>query len=399
MLCCSCSACALISSAVAASSSDALAFCWVVWLNCTTAELIWLTPEDCSSEAADISCTRSEVRLMLGTIESSKRPARSANSTLELATSPISCAATWLRSASLRTSAATTANPLPCSPARAASIAALSASRLVWYAMSSMMPIFCAICFIAWVVATTASPPSTVSLAAWVAMPSVIRAFSVFWLIDAVICSSEALVSSTPAACSLAACDSDCAVALTSSDALARVSALVLTSPTTCDSFPTMVRIASSNCAVSSRPCTSIRMVRSPSDKPLATATARRIGPVTLRLITTPRMAPSNTPLQMMATSSLELRAWIAPASALAAAALRSRRPLRSVIRLSTSSELARTARDSAASSGLASRSASRLATSMKRPRSSRYFCQARSNCASLFLPSSLWKLSRARAM
>ncbi|MNG02415.1 hypothetical protein D3C84_854430 [compost metagenome] len=42
----------------------------------------------------------------------------------------------WLvRLASWRTSSATTANPRPCSPARAASMAALSASRLVCSAM------------------------------------------------------------------------------------------------------------------------------------------------------------------------------------------------------------------------------------------------------------------------
>ncbi len=131
---------------------------------------------------------------------------------------PISCAATWLRSASLRTSAATTAKPLPCSPARAASIAAFSASRFVWYAMSSMMLIFCAICFIAATVALHGRRrPRPASRAALVAMLSVTLAFSVFCAMDAVICSMEALVSSTPAACSLAACDSVCAVELTSS--------------------------------------------------------------------------------------------------------------------------------------------------------------------------------------
>ncbi|MCW0438619.1 hypothetical protein NB723_003583 [Xanthomonas sacchari] len=98
-----------------------------------------------------------------------------------------------------------------------------------------MMLIFCAICFIACTVARTDSPPSSAWLEALLAMPSVILAFSVFCEIEAVICSSEALVSSTPAACSLAAWLSDCAVALTSSEALASASALLLTSLTTCD--------------------------------------------------------------------------------------------------------------------------------------------------------------------
>ena len=59
----------------------------------------------------------------------------------------ISFVADETRSASWRTSSATTANPRPCSPARAASMAALRARRFVCAAMSSMtatiFPISC----------------------------------------------------------------------------------------------------------------------------------------------------------------------------------------------------------------------------------------------------------------
>src|SRR5436190_2864860 len=57
----------------------------------------------------------------------------------------ISLAAAADRCARLRTSAATTANPRPCSPARAASTAAFRARRLVWNAISSMTEMISAI--------------------------------------------------------------------------------------------------------------------------------------------------------------------------------------------------------------------------------------------------------------
>ena len=58
----------------------------------------------------------------------------------------ISPAAWFERSASLRTSSATTANPMPCSPARAASMAAFRASRFVWLAISEITWMISAIC-------------------------------------------------------------------------------------------------------------------------------------------------------------------------------------------------------------------------------------------------------------
>ena len=58
----------------------------------------------------------------------------------------ISAVESWVRRDSTRTSSATTAKPRPCSPARAASMAAFRASRLVCSAMPLMvarMPLIC----------------------------------------------------------------------------------------------------------------------------------------------------------------------------------------------------------------------------------------------------------------
>ncbi|MNG23893.1 hypothetical protein D3C84_1085530 [compost metagenome] len=74
----------------------------------------------------------------------------------------ISAVLFWVRPARERTSSATTANPRPCSPARAASMAALRASRLVCSAMPPMTPrmepICCTSCCMAameWAVVST----------------------------------------------------------------------------------------------------------------------------------------------------------------------------------------------------------------------------------------------------
>jgi hypothetical protein len=89
-----------------------------------------------------------------------------------------------------------------------------------------------AICFIAPTVCVTASPPSAASWLALVAMPSVTLALSLFCVIEADIMSIDAVVSFHRAACSLAACDRLCAVALTwlaapvSASAAARTSSM-----------------------------------------------------------------------------------------------------------------------------------------------------------------------------
>ncbi len=134
-------------SAAAADSSTSAAFCCVTPSICVTARPTCSIPESCSREAAAISATISVTCLTELTISSMVLLASSTSfvppSTFsaELWISAlISFAAVALRCARLRTSEATTAKPRPCSPARAASTAALRARILVWNAIASMTP-------------------------------------------------------------------------------------------------------------------------------------------------------------------------------------------------------------------------------------------------------------------
>jgi hypothetical protein len=121
----------------------------------------------------------------------------------------MSLAAAALRWARLRTSVATTAKPRPCSPARAASTAALSASRLVWKATSSISCTMSVICRLATSISRMAplareatSPPRSACARALAASWLAWLAFSALCFTVEVISSIEAAVSSSEEACS-----------------------------------------------------------------------------------------------------------------------------------------------------------------------------------------------------
>ena len=138
----------------------------------------------------------------------------------------------------------------------------------------------------AWTVSATASPPSLPSFEACAAMPLVTRALSLFWVIEADIASIEEVVSSTEAACSLADCDSDCAVDETWAAALVSASPAARTSSLICASF-SLLSLASffsrSNTPEASRV---MRWPRSPLARPPSTRATSSITSARVWLVT-----------------------------------------------------------------------------------------------------------------
>ncbi len=149
------------------------------------------------------------------------------------------------RIARLRTSSATTAKPLPASPARAASTAALRASRLVWKAISSMTLIILAvssellrISLMALAIRFIESVPLLAALRASAARVLACVALAAFCLVIDDISSRLEEVSSRPAACSVAPCASDWDAEEICSEALASWSEPSASCPTMEFNFP-----------------------------------------------------------------------------------------------------------------------------------------------------------------
>ena len=180
------------------------------------AVLICSIPRLCSSLAAAISETRLFTCFTASIISLSASPLLLTSSvpfpifsTESLIRTPISFAASPERCARFRTSPATTANPRPWSPARAASTAALSASRFVWNAISFIMEIISAIreldaliSPIDFTASSTISPPFTASESVLVASLLASIALSEFCFVVAFDSSIVAAISSRDEACS-----------------------------------------------------------------------------------------------------------------------------------------------------------------------------------------------------
>ena len=167
-----------------------LSRCCIEWLICEA-------PVFCSSVVAEILTTRSLVISISGSKFASIALVASANSLLSLAALRISEEDCLLISANLLTSDATTANPLPCSPARAASTEAFNASKSIFFVISSTIVIRSEMSFIESVVRCTASKHFLDSSATSSALASVSFALCELPLIASAISAIAVEVSST----------------------------------------------------------------------------------------------------------------------------------------------------------------------------------------------------------
>ena len=197
-----------------ALSSAIVALRWVMASSSLTAVVISLMPVDCSCTLAAMSFTVAAAERAASTIWSSASPADFASRTPSATFSPLasvrclmSLAASDERWARSRTSEATTANPLPASPARAASTAAFSASRLVWNEIASITLvislIFDALASISRITPIVSDISALPRSARWAASAVSLRAAPAFSELDftvAAISSMVAAVSSSDAA-------------------------------------------------------------------------------------------------------------------------------------------------------------------------------------------------------
>ena len=200
---------------MAAESSPALAaFCCDTVEISATLRLISSIPESCSFDAWSISDTRVSTFDEVSATFRNDSPVERARlfpvrifPMIPMMISSVVRAASEERVARLFTSPATTANPSPAVPARAASTAALSARRLVCVAMVLIVLTTCCACWLAVVISLMARTSSSieasdVSISCRVAAISlfVCMAFPALFFVIAEIWVAEALISSAAAA-------------------------------------------------------------------------------------------------------------------------------------------------------------------------------------------------------
>src|SRR4051812_5957199 len=141
-----CSATAATSVMSACTCCELEAICSIAAAICSTRPFMSCTDAPSVRKASRASSTVATPSLVRSAPSSTTATARLVSAWISAISEAIEPAAACDSSASLRTSSATTAKPRPCSPARAASMAAFSASRFVCSAMPVIVATMPSIC-------------------------------------------------------------------------------------------------------------------------------------------------------------------------------------------------------------------------------------------------------------